>query len=110
MSNLDDKAKHAEVEGENGEETHQKGRLLVFIFFLVGVVLALVVGWVVYPAVLYSEQEQPIQFNHELHMYEVYNDAKAVIISATTAPSPGFPSLVTAFNVMNTRSATARPS
>jgi len=73
MSNLDDKAKHAEVEGENGEETHQKGRLLVFIFFLVGVVLALVVGWVVYPAVLYSEQEQPIQFNHELHMYEVYN-------------------------------------
>ena len=37
-------------------------------FFIVGLVAALIVGWVVFPAVLYSKQAQPINFNHKLHL------------------------------------------
>jgi hypothetical protein len=47
-----------------------KGLLAVILAFMTGLGIALAVGWVVYPALLYSEQEQPVQFNHELHMAE----------------------------------------
>jgi len=37
-------------------------------FFLLGVIGALIVGWIIFPAVLYSKQAQPINFNHALHL------------------------------------------
>lgn len=37
-------------------------------FFVLGLIGALIVGWVVFPAVLYSKQPQPINFNHALHL------------------------------------------
>ena len=39
-----------------------------FIFLSIGFVGALIVGWLIFPALLYSEQAQPINFNHSLHM------------------------------------------
>lgn len=39
----------------------------ILLFFILGLVASLFVGWVVFPAVLYSEKEQPIDFNHKLH-------------------------------------------
>ncbi len=38
------------------------------IFFLAGFVGALVLGWVIFPMLLYSKQPQPMDFNHRLHM------------------------------------------
>lgn len=38
-----------------------------WIFLAVGLVVALIIGWVVYPALLYSEKSQPIQFSHVSH-------------------------------------------
>ncbi len=37
-------------------------------FFLAGFVGALILGWVLFPMALYSEQQQPLDFNHALHM------------------------------------------
>ncbi len=37
-------------------------------FFLVGLVMALLWGWFYYPNVMYDEQEQPIAFNHQVHI------------------------------------------
>lgn len=37
------------------------------ILFCVGLIGALIVGWIIYPAVLYSSQPQPVNFNHALH-------------------------------------------
>jgi len=37
-------------------------------FFLIGLIAALIVGWVIFPAVLYSKQAQPMNFNHALHL------------------------------------------
>ena len=39
-----------------------------WIFFVAGLVPALIVGWLVYPVVLYSKQPQPLNFSHVVHM------------------------------------------
>jgi len=39
----------------------------ITLFFIIGLVASLVLGWVIFPQLLYSHKEQPIQFNHVLH-------------------------------------------
>jgi len=39
-----------------------------WVLFGVGFVGALIVGWVIFPMVLYSQHPQPMNFNHALHM------------------------------------------
>ena len=40
----------------------------MWIFFLGGAIPSLIVGWILFPMVLYSQQRQPFNFNHALHM------------------------------------------
>jgi hypothetical protein len=37
------------------------------VCFAVGLILALLVGWVLFPIILYSHQEQPLDFSHAIH-------------------------------------------
>jgi menaquinone reductase, multiheme cytochrome c subunit len=37
------------------------------VYFIVGLVAALAVGWVLFPMVLYSKDEQPVKFSHSVH-------------------------------------------
>lgn len=39
----------------------------ITLFFILGLVASLVLGWVIFPQLLYSQKQQPIQFNHALH-------------------------------------------
>lgn len=39
-----------------------------WLFFLAGLIPALIVGWIIFPMVLYSSQPQPINFSHAIHM------------------------------------------
>jgi hypothetical protein len=39
----------------------------VILFFLLGFAASLVVGWVIFPKLLYSRKKQPIDFNHVIH-------------------------------------------
>jgi hypothetical protein len=39
----------------------------ITLFFIFGLVASLVLGWVIFPQLLYSKKEQPIDFNHALH-------------------------------------------
>lgn len=43
----------------------------VILFLILGIVAGLIVGWVIFPKVLYSKQQQPIDFNHVLHLEQV---------------------------------------
>jgi hypothetical protein len=38
------------------------------VYFAAGLFPALIIGWLVFPAILYSKQAQPMNFNHALHM------------------------------------------
>lgn len=70
MSASDDNVK--DVPSDNHEEGHGNGSIgLVILFFVIGLIGSLLTGWVVFPKLLYSQKEQPIDFNHELHMGEV---------------------------------------
>ncbi|MDX1708873.1 MAG: menaquinone reductase multiheme cytochrome c subunit QrcA [Desulfobacterales bacterium] len=39
----------------------------IILFFIFGLVVSLVVGWVVFPKLLYSSKKQPFDYNHALH-------------------------------------------
>ncbi len=43
----------------------------VIVFFILGLVASLAVGWWVFPKLLYSQKTQPIDFNHKLHVSEL---------------------------------------
>ncbi|MEW6673358.1 MAG: menaquinone reductase multiheme cytochrome c subunit QrcA [Thermodesulfobacteriota bacterium] len=85
MSTIDDKAtKAAEANSASmdepagdavsgGADTEHKPPLSrsvgpVILFFLLGLAASLVVGWGVFPRLLYSQKKQPFSFNHALHV------------------------------------------
>jgi hypothetical protein len=37
------------------------------LFFIIGLSLSLIVGWIIFPKLLYSKKEQPFDFSHALH-------------------------------------------
>ena len=96
MSATDDKSKHVEADGNAAVGTklaEDKGLLAVILSFLVGLVIALAIGWVVYPTLLYSEKEPPVQFNHELHNYEVSNGCESCHYFREDGTFSGVPTL-----------------
>lgn len=38
-----------------------------WVYFIVGFIGALITGWIIFPMLLYSEQPQPMNFDHVLH-------------------------------------------
>ncbi len=65
-------AEHATVEATRKPEKPGTWRFLIPIAaFLVGFVSNLFVGWVIFPPLLYSEKEQPIDFSHKIHQEAV---------------------------------------
>ena len=50
------------------KESQESGvRGFIFLFFFLGFFVFLIVGWIVFPGLLYSKKKQPIDFNHALH-------------------------------------------
>jgi hypothetical protein len=49
----------------------------IFLFFILGFVASLIVGWVVFPKLLYSKKKQPLNFNHALHVAEVEEECES---------------------------------
>ncbi len=43
----------------------------ILLFFILGLALSMVVGWAVFPKLLYSQKSQPFDFNHKLHLEQV---------------------------------------
>lgn len=75
MSASDDKAK--EVSTEAVESSSPKTDIkdpgdgsggFTILFFIIGLAASLIVGWVVFPKLLYSQKKQPVNFNHVLHV------------------------------------------
>jgi len=53
------------------EVSGNTGGGMVILFFMLGLIVSLIVGWVIFPQVLYSQKKQPVDFNHVLHNDEV---------------------------------------
>lgn len=77
MSNADEKAhgvstdavQHtADSSPPNSADKNGSSGGFILLFFIVGFALSMVVGWGIFPKVLYSQKNQPINFNHALHV------------------------------------------
>jgi len=78
---IDEKAHEASTDaaGREGQATGHNGGAMpengkggyIILFFVLGFVVCLVIGWWVFPKLLYSQKKQPIAFNHKLHVVEV---------------------------------------
>ncbi len=88
MSTKEDKVKDVSEDGveESAETTSvQTGKTdpgngaegPIILFFLVGLLISLIIGWVIFPKLLYSHKKQPFDFNHALHMGEVDNGCES---------------------------------
>jgi len=76
MSNADEKAHGVSPDAAHGaadapphsaNENESSGGFIL-LFFIIGFALSMVVGWVIFPKVLYSKKNQPIDFNHAMHV------------------------------------------
>jgi len=65
----------------------------ILLFFLIGLVLSLVVGWVIFPAVLYSDKNQPINYNHKLHVENVEDSCESCHYFREDGSFSGIPKL-----------------
>jgi hypothetical protein len=77
MSNPDVKAKGvAENAAAGAADPHHSGHAasgdssggFILLFFIIGFAASMVLGWVIFPKLLYSQKQQPINFNHALHV------------------------------------------
>ncbi len=69
----------------------------VFMFFMIGFVGSLLSGWILFPELLYSKKEQPIDFNHAIHLDLVYDGCNSCHYfrdDGTFAGVPGMDSCV----------------
>jgi hypothetical protein len=77
MSTHDDREKDALGDAHTGADapdaaadgTSQGAKSAGFItlFFFVGLAASLVLGWIIFPKLLYSQKQQPVDFSHALH-------------------------------------------
>jgi len=68
MSTAEEKERTAENPDAADEKEKQGGALpAIILFFIAGFVASLIVGWVIFPKLLYSEKQQPVVFSHALH-------------------------------------------
>ncbi len=65
----------------------------VILFLILGIVAGMIVGWVIYPKLLYSKQEQPIDFNHVLHAELVDDGCESCHFFRTDGTFSGVPKL-----------------
>ena len=61
---------------DDNDQGSNSGGPIIF-FFLVGLVASLIIGWAVFPKLLYSKKPQPFDFSHQLHMAEVDNGCES---------------------------------
>ena len=62
---------HGASPAHSASSSQSGGGAVVFLFFIIGLALSMVVGWAVFPKVLYSKKSQPFDFNHKMHLEQV---------------------------------------
>ncbi len=79
--------------GHDSGTTVREGGGFVLLFFIIGFAASLVVGWLIFPNLLYSQKKQPFDFNHALHMGEVDNGCESCHFFREDGTYSGVPKL-----------------
>lgn len=77
------------------DEKENKGGTFgpVLLFFIAGLFASIILGWVIFPKLLYSQKKQPIDFNHALHVSEVENGCESCHFFRSDGTFSGVPKL-----------------
>ncbi len=78
---------------EIAKEAEDGSAGVITLFFFIGFVASLIVGWVIFPRLLYSQKKQPIDFNHVLHVGEVDNGCESCHFFREDGTFAGVPKL-----------------
>lgn len=70
----------------------------ILLFFLIGLVLSMVVGWAVFPKLLYRQKSQPFDFNHKRHLELVSNSCQSCHFFRADGTFAGTPRLAQCIN------------
>ena len=65
----------------------------IILFFIFGLIASLIVGWVIFPKLLYSQKRQPVDFNHALHNEEVEDGCESCHFFRDDGTYHGVPTL-----------------
>lgn len=104
MSKLDDRAKEIPEDTAGEAATAQSSEVkmkkqdngpggAIILFFILGLFASLVVGWIIFPKLLYSKKKQPIDFNHAFHVAEVEDGCESCHFFRTDGTFSGAPKL-----------------
>jgi hypothetical protein len=91
------KANLTSPEAEHGEKEGGAGGPII-LFFILGLIGSLLVGWAAFPALLYSQKKQPIDFNHALHNGLVDNGCESCHFFREDGSYSGVPKLAQCVN------------
>jgi formate-dependent nitrite reductase cytochrome c552 subunit len=79
---------------ENSKKEQENGASgPILLFFIVGLFASLIVGWVIFPKLLYSQKKQPIGFSHLLHVAEVTDECESCHFFREDGTYTGVPKL-----------------
>ena len=65
----------------------------IILFFIIGFAASLVLGWGIFPKLLYSQKHQPIDFNHAMHVEEVDDGCESCHFFREDGSFSGIPKL-----------------
>ncbi|MBC2715963.1 MAG: cytochrome C [Desulfobacteraceae bacterium] len=65
----------------------------VFLFFMIGFVGSILSGWILFPELLYSKKDQPIDFNHAVHLDMVSDECNSCHYFRDDGSFAGMPDL-----------------
>ncbi len=93
-TSTDAASQNGDLSGHGDIETPKDGPGgFIILFFIAGLVVSLVVGWGLFPKLLYSQKKQPIAFNHKLHMAEVEHGCESCHYFREDGSFSGIPTL-----------------
>jgi len=72
---------------------HDSGFTAVTVFFIVGLVASLFFCWVIFPELLYSQKNQPVDYNHKIHLSIVDNGCQSCHFFREDGSFSGIPKL-----------------
>jgi menaquinone reductase, multiheme cytochrome c subunit len=78
---------------EHGEKKEDGAGGPIILFFILGLIASLLVGWVAFPPLLYSQKKQPVDFNHSLHNGLVDNGCESCHFFREDGTYSGVPKL-----------------
>lgn len=104
MAALDDKAQDVSSEGDSkmvemtSPEIDEKGKDekaggFIIVAFIVGLIVSLIIGWILFPKLLYSKKKQPIDFNHQVHTDSVEDGCESCHYFRDDGSFSGIPKL-----------------